>query len=449
MHVVFIEFSSLQALIGAFQRAYTESERTNIVSFIAFIRHARPHLLTELEHVIVSTDNHLDPLLLAYGALASDTTVESEQRIVTFLLNRMEEAPRSVMTMVHYIHALGNTGSLFALDTIISFHNHSDLEVQLASINAMRKLINDPLVEETLFSILQSMATSYEHVVAIAETLSEGAKYLEERDIDYTSSMELQTALIASAVQLGDVELAELVLSFVEAFETPESEGLVEALEDVKSSNRGRRGTDWDESNSDYDIVASQGSRAADVRNYANHRAYIWGKTLGISQANLKVGAGFFMGHHPTRPNLKAFGKAIAQANLLCGSWNILHAEMLLEKTDSYVRDKRYFKVHSYVLVDWSLTIYWSGTNCATIPPTPLYSSPRYSLPRISCSVHIYGGSLALNLQAHAQARIEARGEICASSRRVRAFAAIGPRITFTAGGSVSGNLFVSWKTSV
>ena len=155
------------------------------------------------------------------------------------------------------------------------------------------------------------------------------------------------------------------------------------------------------------------------------------------------------MGHHPTRPNLKAFGKAIAQANLLCGSWNILHAEMLLEKTDSYVRDKRYFKVHSYVLVDWSLTIYWSGTNCATIPPTPLYSSPRYSLPRISCSVHIYGGSLALNLQAHAQARIEARGEICASSRRVRAFAAIGPRITFTAGGSVSGNLLLSWKTSV
>ena len=267
------------------------------------------------------------------------------------------------MTMVHYIHALGNTGSLFALYTITSFLNHSAVEVQLASISAMRKLIYNPLVEETLFSILQSMPTSYEHVVAIAETLSEGAKYLEERDIDYTPSVELQTALVASAVQLGDVELAELVLSFVETFETPESEGLVEALEDIKSSNRGRRGTDWDESNSYYDIVASQGSRAADVRNYANHGAYIWGKTLGISQANLKVVAGVFMGHHPTRPNLKAFGKTIAQANLLCGSWNILHTEMLLEKTDSYVRAKRYFKVLSNVLSDLSTTIDWSGTN--------------------------------------------------------------------------------------
>ena len=249
--------SLCQAIIKALQRASTESERTNIVSFIAFIHHASPASLTKLEHELNSTDNHLDPLLLAYGALASDTTVESEQRIVTFLLNRMEEAPRSVITMVHYIHALGNTGSPFALDTIISFHNHSDLEVQLVSISAMQKLINNPLVEETLYSILQSMPMSYEHAVAIAETLSEGAKYLEERDIDYKPSMELQTALVASAAQLGDVELAELVLSFVESCETPESEGLVDALEDVRSSIRGRRGTDWDESNSDYDIVAS------------------------------------------------------------------------------------------------------------------------------------------------------------------------------------------------
>ena len=55
------------------------------------------------------------------------------------------------------------------------------------------------------------MPTSYEHVVAIAETLSEGVKYLEERDIDYTPLMELQTELVVSAAQLGDVELAEFV----------------------------------------------------------------------------------------------------------------------------------------------------------------------------------------------------------------------------------------------
>ena len=78
---------------------------SSIVSYIAFIRHPSPSLLTELEEVINSADNHLDPLLLAYGALASETTEESEQRIVTFLLNRMEDAPRSAMTMVHYSYS--------------------------------------------------------------------------------------------------------------------------------------------------------------------------------------------------------------------------------------------------------------------------------------------------------------------------------------------------------
>ena len=360
----------------------------------------------------------------------------------------MRDAPRSVMTMVHYIHALGNTGSPFALDTIVSFHNHSDLEVQLASISAMRKLINDPLVEQTLYSILQTTPTSYEHVVAIAETLSDGAKYLEERDIDYIASMELQTALVASAVQLGDIQLSELILSFVEIFETPESEGLAEALENIIatekkkfSQSRDRRGTDWDESNSDYDIVASQGSRAADVRNYTNHTAYIMGKTLGIREANLKVGAGLFIGHHPTCPNLKAFGKVIAQANLLRWSWDLLHAEVLLEKTDSQVHAKLYFKVLSNVLIDLSNAT--SFSNCTPTPSRNLYSSPRYSLPRVSYGIFIYVGTLSLYLQPHVQANIDFRTELCANSSRLRGFAGIGPRLTLTVEGGVRGNLLV------
>ena len=423
-----------------------ESERTDIASFIAFIRNASPALLTELENELNSTDNHLDSLLLAYGALASDTTVESEQRIVTFLLNRMEEAPRSAMTMIHYIHALGNTGSPFALDTIISFHNHSDLEVQLTSISAMQKLINDSLVDETLYSILLSLPTSYEHVVAIAETLSEGSKYLEEKDIDYTPSVELQTALVASAVQLGDVELAELVLSFVETFETPESEGLVEALDHFitteLSQNRERRGTDWDASNSDYNVVSSQGSRTADVRNYPNHRAYVWGKTLGISQVNLTLGAGYFLGYHPTSPNVKIFGKVIARANLLHWSWNIFHAEVLLEKTNTQVRRKVYFKVLNNVRANSDWTISWSGTSCAAIPRRTI-STTRYSLGRYSYRIFLYVATLTLYVQPHVQGHIDARAEICANSSTVRAFGSIGPRVTFTVTGGVTGNLLV------
>ena len=94
-----------------------------------------------------------------------------------------------------------------------------------------------------------------------------------------------------------------------------------------------------------------------------------------------------------------------------------------------------------------SYTVGWSGTNCANLPPTTV-NSRRYSLPRLSCGVHIYGGSLSLNLQAHAEARIEVRAELCANSRRLRAFDAFGPRITFTVQGGVTANL-VSWAISI
>jgi len=64
---------------------------------------------------------------------------------------------------------------------------------------------------------------------------------------------------VHSAVQLGDAELAELVLSYVENVESSESEGLTEALEQViatvKEQGRERRGSDWDESNSKWQLL--------------------------------------------------------------------------------------------------------------------------------------------------------------------------------------------------
>ena len=435
-------FSLCQALIRALQRASSESERTNVVSYIAFIHQAHPALLTVLEQKIVSANDYLDPLLLAYGALAAETTKVNEQRIVTFLLSGLKQAPRNDTILIHFIHALGNTGSLSSLDTIVSFLNHSTLEVQLVSISAMRKLIDSPLVEETLYTMLQITPARFEHVVAIAETLSDGYKYLSGQDIDYTPPLELQLALVHSAVQLGDAELAELVLSYVENFESSESEGLTEALEQViatvKEQGRGRRGTDWDESNSDYNVVASQGSRAADVRRYTNHRAYIWGKTIGISKANIKIGAGYFAGKHPTCPNFKLFGKAIVKATILSWSWDLLHAEALAEKTGSRVRGKLYFKLRSNVVVDNE----FNPANCATLQRN-LYSSPRFRLPRLSYSIFIYVGTLSLYLQPYVQARIDFQSELCSNVRTLRVFAGIGPRLTFTVEGGVEGNLLV------
>ena len=61
-------------------------------------------------------------------------------------------------------------------------------------------------------------------------------------------------------------------------------------------AGRHRRGSDWDQYNPNYDIVASYQSRKKDVVNYPQHRAYIWGKKFGISKVYAHFGAGGFAG---------------------------------------------------------------------------------------------------------------------------------------------------------
>ena len=428
--------------------ASSEAERVDIIAFIAFIRGAGPPLLEELERQMTKSDDYLDPLLLAYGALAYETTMASEQRIVSFLLSRLQQAPTNTTILVHFIHALGNTGSYYALDTIVSYLNHSTLQVQLVSISAMRKLVNDPVVEDLLLALLQAMPVSVEHVVAIAETLIAGYKYLDEEEVDYTPSLSLQMALVAATLQLGDVEFAELVLSFIENFGNQRTEKLVVVLEQAiaegkesRAQTRGKRGfTDWDQYNSDYDIVASQSSRAGDVRNYPRHRAFIYGKTLGISKANIKVGMGFFLGIDRYCPNFKAFGKVAAEANVLNWSWDLINGEVLLEKRNDILYSKLYFKVRSNVLTDRYNE--FDFNNCYR-PSQILYSSNRYSLRRVSIRIFVYVGTLTLYIQPHVQGHIDSRQELCTNGLGLSALAGIGPRISFTIEGGITGSLLV------
>ena len=61
-------------------------------------------------------------------------------------------------------------------------------------------------------------------------------------------------------------------------------------------TGRHRRGSDWDQYNPDYDIVASYSSRVSDVQRYPQHKAYIWGKKFGVSKVYAHFGAGGFIG---------------------------------------------------------------------------------------------------------------------------------------------------------
>ena len=79
--------------------------------------------------------------------------------------------------------------------------------------------------------------------------------------------------------------------------------------------HRHRRGSEWNESNSDYDAVASYSSRRSDVLMYPQHKAYLYSKKIGVSKLYALFAAGGFVGAADNGQNYKVSCFCTAQNN--------------------------------------------------------------------------------------------------------------------------------------
>ena len=128
----------------------------------------------------------------------------------------------------------------------------------------------------------------------------------------------LLNALVTSSLRFSNnTELHHLVHSYLELVNTAESHRLGKLLEQPVS-NRVRRSStsDWDASNSVYNLVSSLSSRRNDVTFYPTQKAYLWGTTFGPSNVNIQAAAGTFGGFRDRR-NFKVFAKAAAKVQTL------------------------------------------------------------------------------------------------------------------------------------
>ena len=66
--------------------------------------------------------------------------------------------------IIHLIHALGNTGSHYAVNTLIYYLYHEDIDVQIAAIEALRMHTSDPPVQSAFRFILLLKGTHQEEV---------------------------------------------------------------------------------------------------------------------------------------------------------------------------------------------------------------------------------------------------------------------------------------------
>lgn len=395
----------------------------------------------------------VDPLLLAYGALASDKEEGIQASVVKSLIDRLEhleatntESTEKIHPLIHTLHALGNTDSKLSIQTILKYLTHDDIDVQLASINALKAHSNDSKVQQQLQGLMYS-AQFQEQIESVVQMLIEA--------LDKVKDKESHNAYVDALASIGffeDSKLHTLVTHYLQKLGTERALNLDRVLRSVErpveedeetydirdeSDARVRRGSDWDASNSIYNLVASHSSRKSDVTNHPKHKAYIWGKKFGLKKVYAQIAAGGFAGLKPNGNGYKLFGKVIAQGHAFGKTATALRAEFLRQRTGSSIYQKIYVKVVGKTLINEAGTL---SAGCNTLTKN-LYST-TIKIFKLKFSVFIYVGTLDFYIGMTAKLGLKLKVTVCETT--IKACASLIPSLTLRAEGGASATILVS-----
>ena len=462
MHVI-------QVLHDAFvETTDDKEERNTLISYIAFANTPHIKFIQMLEKSINVDIVSSDPLLLAYGSLASSVTghrgsTGTEQHIVRFLLHRLNELEKLHIEniswpLIHLIHSLGNTESNLTIDPLLRYLNHDDLDVQLAAIGALRVHTAEPTVQEAFSSVLQS-ATVEEQVEQITQTLIEGLEHTKLNHKQGEVNEDFLILLVSAAMHSNNSKLHDLVLHYLQQLDSKIARYLIDVLKDFMAKNPGfeeyyvnddrengtakarhRRGSDWDAVNSIYNLVASYAQRRSDVKNYKKHKAYIWGKKFGLSKVYAQIAAGGFAGLKLDGSGYKLFAKAIAQGYAFGKKATALHAEFLRRRSGSSIYQKIYAKVVGKTLINQAGSI---SSGCSKLTKN-LYRA-NIKIFRFKYSVFIYVGTLDFYIGMYAKLSLKLTLLYCETT--VKVCATLIPAATLRAEGGASATILVSCST--
>ena len=412
MHAYICICFKLQALLDVLLHG-SDKEQDSVITHIAFTTNAHTDFIKELEALLTTETTKSDSLLLAYSALASTASSTSGQhRIVEFLKERLSQhmEVNDTSNTVHLLHAFGNTGSERVIDQLLDYYWHSDSEeVKLAAIGGMRKLTGHKLVQDAFATILRS--TKDEAVVEeITKTLLLGLEYSHQVGVHMQENTNLLNALVDSCLQhfSNSTQLHHLVYSYLQAVNTVESHRLAELLKEKTGLTRARRAStsDWDASSSLYNLIASQSARRSDVDTYPHHRAYLWGRKLGISDVNVQLVAGLFAGTASSKRG-KLFGKAIAKGTLFGRSNTIGEAYAEARTFNESVGVRIYAKIGGNVLANIAET-----RNCC-LNISRMLPSSRHRIIRFKHSIFVYVGTIDFYVELNAYLTVNVTGEVC------------------------------------
>ena len=418
------------------------------------------HQLTQLKKpesklvdaVISINPSNDDNLVLVLGALARNNDDAIQSKVVKELLKRLSMAKssgNSSEAVVFINYALGNTGSRLAIDALLPSLSHEDVDTQISAIRGLDIHVDQSSVQQALIILLN---TSKEDTV-LEEVLTILIDAFNNKVLR-NPHKELLNAIVDMTSEVENANLYELLIQYLRLVGTNEAQEMINIImqqhnygqvtndhvSDMADGSRIKRGSDWGQSRSDYNMLVSLTQRRNDVQAYPTHKAYIWSDTHGISRLNLKAGVGAFVGAYcrGTTNQLKVFGKAVAKVHVLGEDYNVAH----LEYSDGTSGDSLYHRV--YVTLGNSVirNIYTRYTVCRSSQAT-LWDRTKTVFDR-SFSYFVYVATISFTIRARASTTGTAGVCMCPLTLRACVNLRLSVNLRITGGGQV--NFAVSYS---
>ena len=290
----------MQILASSLLQKVEDEEKNVLLYQLMQLSNAGLHLV---DTIISTNPSNDDNIILVLGALGRNSNTTVQKYIVDELLKRLSVAiitTNSTDTLSTLTYALGNSGSKLAIDALLSSLKHDDIDVQISAIRSLGYHLDQPIVQDAFIVCLS--LTDEDKV--LEEILMAMVDAFDSTMILTNPSKELLNATIRCAIKLKNPNLYELLINYLQKInddvefylnllKQQDNYGEVdrEHISDVSGiDSRVKRGSDWDEYNPDYDVVASYSQQKDDdVTNYPHHKAYIWGKTYGVDNSMLKL----------------------------------------------------------------------------------------------------------------------------------------------------------------
>ena len=433
-----------QTIVRSMKTSVGERENIFLKQQLAFVRNVQPDILLQIEDIIASSGDITEPLILSYGALASAAAPKLQERIVQFLLDRLDAQSEDHTALIHLVHALGNTEASFSDRALLGLIAHDNPSVRAAAVYALRHRLESKDVQNALKLALRANRQDPDFAEVVTRTLIAGAESAQFSRTEHAVDDSLIEELLYQSQTNGNNEVhREAMVHFYAKIlgrKSPvELKDKERAMNEIKSSSQSES---WDsESDQLFNLVSDISTRRADVNAFPRRKSLLWTKPLGVPQLKLDIAFGAFAGF-PNSPNtnrnFKLFSKGYARAYAYGYSKTAFEATILSEHRPGSpsMTGKVYVIFIGQVLVSEEVE------TCKAVTKTLISRGPA-NLLSATARVFIYVGTLEFYISLSAKFTVSASIKACVA-QCVSAKGNVVPTITVTATVGAALNLIVS-----